>query len=109
MQELKLVFGWKEENKIGTDIWRRSRNIYLDLNRVQIGCELIIECGDDFNETLTEYEYEYSETDLDKKEIHLTKLRATHRIKTYFLCSKVHEDRRDSCAGDSGGPMVVQR
>ena len=91
-----------------TDRYRGSWNSYLDLHRVQIGCELIKECGDDFDESLTE-DYEYFETDLDEKEIHLTKLRATHRIKTYFLCSKVHEDRRDSCAGDSGGPMVVQR
>ena len=35
-------------------------------------------------------------------------LRATHRVKNYFVCAEDH-DYRDSCQGDSGGPLVVQR
>ena len=35
-------------------------------------------------------------------------LRATHRVKSYFVCADDHGER-DSCQGDSGGPLVVQR
>jgi len=78
------------------------------LREVNVPLKSIEDCGNDFNATLVE-DYEYYETDKDDEEIHLTQLRATHRIKNYFICSETHEDSRDSCQGDSGGPLVVQR
>jgi len=98
------VTGWGDtdpDSESEDDFPSRLREVNVPLKTTE-------ECGDDFNEDLTE-EYDTYETDLNDEEIHLTKLRATHRIRNYFICSETHEDSRDSCQGDSGGPLVVQR
>ena len=66
------------------------------LREVNVPLKTTEKCGQDFEESVSE-------------ESHLFRLRATHRIKKYFLCSETHEEYRDTCQGDSGGPLAVQR
>ena len=66
------------------------------LREVNVPLKTTDQCGQDFEESVSE-------------ESHLFRLRATHRIKKYFICSDNHEEDRDTCQGDSGGPLAVQR
>ena len=66
------------------------------LREVNVPLKTTTKCGQDFQESVSE-------------ESHLFRLRATHRIKKYFICSETHDEARDTCQGDSGGPLAVQR
>ena len=89
------------------------------LREVNIPLKTTEKCGEDFAGDLDD-DYDYTKIDSDGdstyyrgKADHLTKLRATYRIKTFFVCGEdtveTHGDERDTCQGDSGGPLVVQR
>ena len=41
------------------------------------------------------------------EEKRLKRLRAIHRLNTYFICASSFNGR-DSCLGDSGGPFSIQ-
>jgi len=70
------------------------------LREVNVPLKSQEECGQVFKESQFGY--------TNDEESRLEALRASYRIKKFFICAE-NTDHRDTCQGDSGGPLAVQR
>ena len=105
------VTGWGDVEEGGGEVPSTLREVNIPLHKTgDCGFQHLEETGikHAFEDTFEDYEsYEVFENRTEEEK-RLLKLRANHRLNTYFICSSTFGEK-DSCQGDSGGPLSIQR